>query len=257
MKKMLLFAMMIGLCVAGLTQAQTVNLTGNTLFSAAEDGTVLTPERWHTYSAPGPAWNVFVLDGAIPGNTILNKTDGVAPDRTIDIPLTVGNTYTFTFGVSHTATGDLGFDYYGLNLFFDKDPLIANWDEGNGGTVNYTPDISVYAQPDRDGPMVGTQPAFMANSAAATMGYPIYDKPGAGTLVYSSGTVQVTLTDYVLYAKSAGLGLDYESATTTLGPFIPDTYPDVIGEYTLVVTPEPMTMALLGLGSLALIRRRR
>jgi len=246
MKKMFLLVLAAGLCLPMVVSAQSINMTANTLFAARADGSVIYNERWNTY-APHPAWDVFVRDGAIPGTSFLNKTDGVAPDRTIDIPLTVGNTYTFTFGVSHGIGGDLGFEYYGLNLFLGGSPSAANGEEA--------PSISVYAQPDRNGPADGN-PAFMANFAAATMGFPLADLPGAG-LVFDNGSIKVELTDFVVYAKSAGLGLDFTNQGSQVGPFVPDQEPDVIGEYTLVVTPEPMTMGLLGLGGLALIRRRR
>ena len=223
---------------------QAVNMTGLTLAGAAPDGTVQYGERWNTMG-PHPAWDIFVCP-EIPGGTFLNKTDGVAPDRTIDIPLPAG-THTFTFGVSHAVGGDLGFEYYGLNLFFDK-PL--NPDPAVG------PDISVYGMKDVDW-SDGVHPAFMANSNASTMGYPIADLPGTGSLIYDDGSTQITLTDWFLYAKAAGLGIDYCTAISQAGPFIPDGEPDVVGQFTLEVVPEPMTLSLLGLGGLALIRRRR
>jgi len=202
----------------------TITMTANTVFAAQSDGAVIAAERWHTYSAPGPAWSVVVLDGAIPGNTILNKTDGVSPDRTISVELQRGNTYTFTFGVSHAVGGDLGYTHYGLNVFFDKP------------TPEVAPDISVYASKDIDA-FDGVTPAFSANSAAATMGYTISDFPGTGKLKYIDYLrgLQVVLSDFVIYSKSAGLGIDYESAGTFLGPFVPDGEPDVIGQYTLTV----------------------
>ena len=242
MKKVLLL-LVVTLCCTGMAQA--VNMTGLTLAGADDQGTVQYPERWNTMG-PHPAWDIFVKDSAIPGGSILNKTDGVAPDRTIDIPLPAG-THTFTFGVSHAVGGDLGFDYYGFNLFFDKplDPV-----------PNVAPDISVYGMKDVDS-TDGVHPAFMANGAAATMGYPIDDMPGAGTLLYDDGSTQITLTDWFLYAKAAGLGQDECTAHSAAGPFIPDGEPDVVGQFTLDVVPEPMTLSLLGLGGLALIRRRR
>jgi len=245
MKKMCLLVLAAGLCLPMVVSAQSINMTGNTFFAAKDDGTVEYAERWNTL-APHAAWDVGVFEGAIPG-TIPGLNSPT--DRSIDIPLTVGNTYTFTFCVSHGVGGDLGFPYYGLNLFMNGSPTGANGDEA--------PSISVYAQPDRDGPTVGDQPTFMANTAAATMGFPIADLPGAG-LVFNNGTVKVEMVDFVVYAKSAGLGLDYLEAASVGGPVpTPDGEQDVIGQYTLVVTPEPMTMALLSLGGLALIRRRR
>jgi hypothetical protein len=248
MKKVLLL-LVVTLCCAGLAQA--VNMTGLTLAGADQEGTVQYSERWNTYGAH-PAWDIFVKDGAIPGNSILNLIDDVQPDRMIDIPLPVG-THTFTFGVSHGIGGDLGWEYYGLNLFFDKplDPL-----DPCDPTPDQAPDISVYGMKDVDA-TDGVHPAFMANGAAATMGYLIADMPGTGSLVYDDGSTQITLTDWFLYAKAAGLGQDECTAHSSAGPFIPDGEPDVVGQFTLEVIPEPMTLSLLGLGGLALIRRRR
>lgn len=241
------------MAITGIAQAQVLTtMTANTFSGTDAFGSVYISERWNTYAAPGPAWQVFLRDGAIPGNNFLNKQDGVAPDKTIAVDLTAGE-HIFTFGVSHATGQDLSQDYYGLNLFFDQDPAPATWDDP---LTTQAPDISVFGPKDTDAGD-DVHPTVWANASDAVMGFPLFDMPGAGSWAYSAPGVFVTLTDYFVYPRSAGLGLDYESSGSFLGPFTPDGQDDIIGQYTLMVeVPEPMTMSLLSLGGLALIRRR-
>ncbi len=207
-----------------------IHLSANTVFACGATGEVIVNERWTTY-APHPAWSVFVRDGAIPGNSFLNKQDGIAPDRTIDVPLQKGNSYIFTFGVSHGNT-DLGFTYYGLNIFFDK---FAQ-------DIEIGPDISVFAAKDTTGPADGNPP-YNANGANQTMWYALAEWPGTGKLKYIDELrgLQVTLSNFVIYSRSAPLdgpisgGWDFIETGSTAGPFTTDGFDDVIGQYTLTL----------------------
>jgi hypothetical protein len=177
----------------------------------------------------------------------LNDTTG---DRHVNVPLTVGD-HTFTFAVSHTETGDLGFDYYGLNLFLNGNPL---------GTVDEAPQISGLVATDRTGP--GAEPNHTANTAADTMGFPLAGKPGAG-LTWTDGNYSVELTDYFVYSKNDAAGapnapdFDMLSTGSVAGPFVPDGYQDVVGQFTLRVVPEPASALLAGFAVVSLLALRR
>jgi hypothetical protein len=234
--------------VAASAMAQP-RMTAVTFYGAGADGTVIPAERWNTI-APHPAWDVYVAEGAIPGGTVLNDTSG---DRHVDHALALGDNV-FTFAVSHLPDaqgGDLAFDYYGLNVFVNGNPQAV---------VDEAPEISGLVATDRDGP--GGEPAHTANTAAATMGFPLADLPGAG-LTWTDGSYTVELTDYFVYSKFDAAGnhnapdFDVMRTGSNTGPFVPDGNQDVVGQFTLTVVPEPSSVVLLGMSSLALLALRR
>jgi hypothetical protein len=137
MRKIIALALFLGPCVVNFGQAQ-VNLTAVTVYATDIDGNLFIGERWNTI-AVHPAWDVWVKDGPLPGNNILNNIDGRAPDRWIDIPLSVGE-HTFSYGVEHFA--DLYCAGYGINLFINGSPTAANGEE--------MPQITGWAEPDLD-----------------------------------------------------------------------------------------------------------
>jgi hypothetical protein len=130
-------------------------------------------------------------------------------------------------GVSHIIGGDLCCDGYSLNLFINGSPTAANGEEA--------PSITGWVEPDRDGPDVDEQPPLEEQPfEGGAMGFPLQTFPPAG-LDYEINGFEIELTDFVFYAKEAGLDIDVMSTGSTTGPFIPDGEPDAVGQFTLVV----------------------
>lgn len=256
--RLTLMCLLLVIAVVSTAAAQP-NLTAVTFAGARDDGTVEPAERWNTI-APHPAWDVYLAPGAIPGGDTLNNTAG---DRSISVPLSPGE-HTFTFAVSHQPddqAGDLGFPFYGLNLFING----AGDGGGDNGNSEH-PQLSSFVAADRDGP--GGEPDHMANTALSTMGMPL-DCPAPGCagagLSWTDGSYTVELTDYFVYSKFDAAGahndpdFDVMSTGSNPGPFVVDGNQDVVGQFTVNVVPEPTSATLLGLSSLALLgfRRRR
>lgn len=137
MKRLILVALLVVPCATSEVRGQ-VNLTAVTVYATDINGNLNIGERWNTI-AVHPAWDVWVKDGALPGNNILNHIEGVSPDRWIDIPLSAGE-HTFSFGVEHFA--DLCCEGYGLNLFINGSPTAENGDE--------EPQLTGWTEPDFD-----------------------------------------------------------------------------------------------------------
>ena len=225
-----LLSISIVFILAPLSTAQGPRLTAITYFAADENGQVQVQERWNTF-ATHPAWDVWVTDGPLDthdDNQIINHIDGNAIDRTIDIELAPGEN-TFSFGVSHQIDGDACCEFYGLNLFINGSPT-ANYGEER-------PEISALAEPafDIDPPTPDIDTIF---PEYGTMGFPLATSPGAGTLEWEGGGFTVELTHWVSYPKSAGWWIDEMSLGSNLGPFVPDDEPDIVGQFTLMVTGE-------------------
>ncbi len=204
--------------------APALDWTAATVFLCDENGAVIAAGRWNT----GPidaAWDIFVYEGE-PSKTPERWLNG--DDHGIKIPLRPG-THTYTFHFEGTSPLPL----LGMNLFFDG--------------RNDKPAISVFAKPAAGGP---PYPAFRANGAAATMGPPIAEVPGAGSLVFDAGdgglatfderseALRATLADFRIM-EPAGLDL--------VGPHAaqPSGKPDYVGCFTLKIEryvprpPEP------------------
>jgi hypothetical protein len=198
-----------------------------------------------TGQAAGGYWNTQV-DG-IPYNIYLSTqpnasfTAGsvVNPSATISETLGVG-THTFYFYATSSPS-----EYFGLNLFFTS------------ASTNASPDIS--AVTNLAGP-------FGASSAACTQAPNISCKPGAGTLSFTTGIYQVTLTDFDLIANASGTGgsVNRVSPYGVGGDGSLDNYGRItlrVVDTTVSSVPEPSTWVLLATGGLAIAgvaaRKRR
>ncbi|MBI4606205.1 MAG: alpha-galactosidase [Planctomycetes bacterium] len=208
-------------CALAPCPAQAVEVTAITLFLCDDRGVVNAAGRWNT----GPidaAWDLFVREGgALPSGTIdpakVRWLNG--RDHTVKIPLAEG---TRTFAIHFD--GDAPLPIAGINLFLDS--------------RNDRPAISAFTRATSAG---AAAPEPRANGASPTMGWPITDVPGAGTLTHEeeaglwSDRVEdeawrVALAGFRVIEPQAG-GLDL------VGPHAagPSGRPDGVAQLTLAV----------------------
>jgi len=150
----------------------------------------------------------------------------------IKIPLKVG---THKFSFHFDSAGDSS--VMGMNLFFDG--------------KNDRAGISVFAKTDTDG---SPYPAIYANGANPTMGWPITDIPGAGTLSYDGADIgiwayKVSQAGLKVTLKSFWISAPSVKNLDIVGPhdFAPSGKPDYVGQFTLEVEqfiPEPPELIL-------------
>jgi hypothetical protein len=204
-------------------------LTALTFYGATQEGFVRPEERWNTLYLDA-AWDIALHEGPIvtdpgqydPSTFWLNR----AVDMGVNLRLKAGEERTFSFYVGENPAPA---NWYGLNLFFDGQ------ESPGGGTAG----ISVYAYTDEDGPDAGEPPPFLADAAIPTMGWPIADIPGAGTLVHVSEAkgLRVTLTDYAVYTTDA-LNVDFvqiQEPGGLLSIAASDGAADLVGQFTILV----------------------
>ena len=177
------FAFALGVPVS----AQTIQLSGATFFQADGTGAFSPSDRWNTLNSGewGRAW---FARGAPNGSTnsfvepFINGPG--ATNAALAIELTPGVHEFTSFMNDGTPV-----TYHGVNLYFD-------------GNLT-TPRISAFAQ---DQTSMSTVPPFFANGSASTLALMPYSfdgnlVPGAGTLVYQSGTRSVTLTQFTFTSQ--------------------------------------------------------
>ncbi|MBN1418689.1 MAG: alpha-galactosidase [Planctomycetes bacterium] len=222
----------ISFLVAWCGPASALDWTAATVFLCDEDGTVIPAGRWNT----GPvdaAWDIFIYEGEPVGPKAgpperIRWLNG--DDHRIRVPLRPGTrTYAFHFD----STSPL--PRLGMNLFFDGQ--------------EDRPGISVVAGIAGGGP---ADPAFQPNGAAVTMGPPIADVRGAGTLCFDAGdgglatfderpeALRVTLKEFRILEPGPG-------APDLVGPHAIERSgtPDHVGRFTLAIErcvprpPEP------------------
>jgi len=200
-----------------------VYLTAVTHSYCYSSGFMDTSGRWATMF-PAGTWQVAVSAGPLDQmdlNSLINSDDSAA----VFAELVKGNSYTFSFAIENTGTSSD--NYYATNLFFDNQQWLPN--NGKAG-------ISVYSQRDDTGPDDGN-PTFYANTAPETMGWPVDGTPGTG-LVYKNleKGIRVTLTDYACY-DPAVYNIDVAHPQGEYPIFLPNTVPDQVGQFTLLVEP--------------------
>ena len=140
--------------------------------SDASGNFVSGQEHSNTLTDGGTSFNLWVIQGGLGGQFINGPTDA---DAAIDVPLTTG-VHHFTFhGTSFGAPSN-----FGLNRFFDGQTIV--------------PSISVFSASDESA--IGPDPAFFANSGT-TLALLFLQTPGAGTLSFVSGQLEITLIDFV------------------------------------------------------------
>ncbi len=220
-------------CTAADPAHPDVILTAITIYGATDQGTVRYEERWNTTYLDA-AWDIALHEG--PLVTDAGEYDPTDPtfwlnkrsDMSVYVPLMAGQERTFSFYMARSA---LDANWFGVNLFFD------GMQEPAGGTAG----ISAFAFTDVDGP--GDPPAFAPDGAALTMGWPIADIPGAGTLEFTSveDNLKATLTDFVIYTQAAlngGNGIDFVQQQDPGGRLSIDSSDwlgDFTGQFTLIV----------------------
>lgn len=238
--KVFALAMILAISFANQPLPAQVTLTGAVEFSTDGLGNAFDGSIWDTTSGTGPGArsDIFFISGPnySTGSFINGPTDSQAA---INIPLTAGNIYTFSYVAS---PGDFNANH-ALNLFF------------NGNNVN--PNISVFGPTQTN----GITPSFAANGGVSTYS-PVANSgtvPGANSLTYQNGNTLVTLTGY-FWAEPSLYNIDRTSAPFGDPGFVgTDGNPDWIGQFTLNVTtvPEPQSIALIALGAGALIAVRK
>lgn len=217
------------LCLSSVGIAEAAPaLTDITVFSANSEGNNWLSLHWNTQGQPfdGPnRYNLYVTDTPAPGTpSFLNSHND---SRTqINIPLAPGE-YTFRLfaeSVALTLPAEL---HFVLNLYFD----------GNQAS----PDISGLTGASCPGVCAASHPNGLDILGSS-------GSPEAGALVFTSGDLVVTLTEFdwntdgtsdVVWPHWAN-DAPYAGGSGT---------PDYIGEFTLRVTsvPEPSALPLLGL----------
>ena len=209
--------------------ASALELTGITLFECDENGSVIARHRYNA----GPkdaAWDIFLYEGE---NNAAPRWLNDPASNTIRVLMEPG-THTFTF---HTESGDTWANT-GINLFFD-----GRQDEAA---------ISAMAAMSKKN---DTFPAVNPNGADATMGLPITDIPGAGTLQFDDQQAgfwvfsearphfRVSLESFRFSVPPAAGNLDLVGPDT----MDPSGKRDFVGQITLKVeTVESAPPALLG-----------
>ncbi len=187
------------------TCVMALDWTGVTIFGCDEQGTV--DARFRCNSGPvDAAWDVFLYEGKPIEQKDLEKVHWLnhPQDHSIRVPLSPG-VHAFTF---HIENQDL-IPSAGINLFFDGD--------------RGRPAISARAAVAENGP---PKSEFFANTSGKTMGWPITDVPGSGTLVYqdqgggihecitAAAQWKVTLKEFWIAPPTDGLNLDFVAPHT-------------------------------------------
>jgi hypothetical protein len=210
----------------GFASAATINIAfhnGNTTvggFNSAADGTVVSAGNNGT-----DTWNNFVGGNTETGETILND-DGTDTSSTIDV----------TTSGSAFNNGTANDDYYMMNGYYkfeDTDNATINLGAAFLSDGNYN--VTIYGTV-----KVARDTAYTIASVSKT----ITNTGAAFDGTFTEGTNYVTFSN--LSASSFSI----------TGNQSPDDFSAING---IVITsvPEPSTTALLGLGGLALILRRR
>jgi hypothetical protein len=215
-------AVLAAMLVAGEAATADVALTGLNQFSAGSGGAT-GGQFWNSLGGDG-VFNLYAIASHDIDGPFINS--GNAAAASINVPLTVG-THQFTiYGQPGGAAS-----HAGLNLFINDAAAPA---------------ISVFAPHNSS----DIAPNFSASTRSLT-GTIV---AGAGTLSFTLDNLTVSLTDYIWTSPGQSLGTrDRVQATNNA----PGNGNDLLGQFTLVVVPEPATIMLLGLAGLSLLHGRR
>lgn len=213
-------------CVHSTATYGQVNLTDITVWGTDTTGIFLPgpyPDIWHTRA--GGDFSIWIQAGASGGPFLNGPTDSAAQPN---ISLAAGAN---SFRLLGYPGADFG--YFGINLFF------------NGST---TPSISALV------PMsTSLSPTvFSVDGNATTAGVLASDGPkvpGAGTLAFTAGNQQITLTGFY-WATPSVYGIQQAGPTSTGAAALQD----YVGGITLNVTtvPEPQ-VAMFGAAFLTML----
>ncbi len=206
-----------------------VILSGMTMSTTDDTGMAYGPEFWNTVPEDG-AWDIALFDTTLA--VLMSDPNQIAahlqndPNRDISIEVSKGNTYSYSFAMSHDKGTDLG-SLADPNSFHSQIGLL--FDSQASGLAGFVPN-------DYTGPSDG-------HAAVAA--------PADGSLIWKSFSklTQVRLTDFVIYPKSvADISLDIMGTGTAnpTGAFVPDGEKDVVGEFTIVVEDGAFTCTEAG-----------
>lgn len=223
MKSLSIFALLA--CLSG---ANALTLTGINGTPTDSNG------NWHTgwYNTFGPeiGKNAYVALGSAEG-AFLNSGNGPSTLLSINLNPGVYNLFAYFDGNEIYA----GRDYWGVNLFF------------NGSTE--TTGISAFAAPKGHG---DTDPEFTANAGQTRNLSGSANIMAANSLLYQEGEVTVTLTGFS--TNKVDVYNRDRVGQYALGVNGRD---DHVVEMQLTVVPEPASLAAIGVGIAAVLRRRR
>lgn len=223
---------MRGLIIAAATgsvvAANAVSLTGICGFVTDASGNWQI--GWYNTHGPDGGKNAYVVRDSVNG-AFLNSGNGAATQVSVDLS-TPGDYLLYAYFDGNEIYS--GRDFWGLNLFFDGDAS--------------NPGISAFGRPQSAGEDSHGFWANSCNTLDLAAGANVW---GSGQLAYRSGNTEIILTDY----STTKDVFNFDRVDNfQLGSSGRNDHVTVIG---LHVVPEPATVATLGAGVLALIRRRR
>lgn len=236
MRRISLCAVVCVLTANVVARAETVTITGATLFGTNSQGGmstllgVATTGVWNTVGGD-LTYNLYLQDS---GFNWVNG--GNAGGASIDIPLSPGAHTYYIFAAPGLTTQN----YAGLNLFLDG---------------SSTPGISGFNAENSSG---AVSPDGNSKTAPLTSGYPYTPIPGAGTLTFTEDDgYSITLIAFDLYQPRASSPPTDGAGIPSIGNYVGayNNQPDILrindyrGSFTVLVqAPEPASLLSLASG---------